>query len=231
MPLVFHFESSFQWFSYAEYLTAFCAGEKAVLSLGNSNAPLRAPKLLIFGETPPPRGSELRFWWLNTAPEAESIAWESLCYPNGRLPRFWMVRGVPGVSVPPLPLSRERSLTIAVVDPTGLAPEPLLQAFEDIGSEVTIVQLEAKDPQAALVEAARAGAEVVHMIADASALYDAEGLLEFPGGATLTAREVHATLRGARGHPLAERAVLSPPRRSGPAHRVPRLRPVRPCGR
>jgi hypothetical protein len=210
LPLVVYFESSFQWLSYAEYLAVFLAGGENFLSLEKSLDRSRAPKLLL-GKPPPPEGIRLRIWWLNAAPEMEDISWESVCYPTGRPPRLWQVRGAPCVSVPPLPLAPDRQLTIAVFDPAGLAPEPLLLAFEDIRPSVTILKLEAKDPREALREAARAGVEVVHVVADGRVpLNDVDGLLDFPDGALLTPGEAHSMLRGSRAAILSLSAPASP---------------------
>ncbi len=203
LPLIGYFETSFPQLSYAEYMAAFHAGENALVALGQSLSSARAPKLLRFYEQPLPEGAQVRLWWLNAAQEVEDIAWESIALPNNRLSRVWIVRGAPGASVPPLPLTPDRQMTIAVFDPAGLAPEPLLQAFEDIHSKVSIVRLEAKDPHRALCEAARAGVEGVHVIADGSVPLDTEGLLDFPGGAMLTSRDAHEMLHGSRAAVLA----------------------------
>jgi hypothetical protein len=210
LPLVGHCETTFQRRSYAELMKAFYRGEAALVPLGKSLDSSYFPDFMRFYEKPLPEGVQLRFWWFNTAQEVEDIAWESIALPNNRSSRVWMVRGAPGPTLPPLPFFHDRQMTIAVFDPADLAPESLLQAFEDIRSRVMIVRLEAKDPHQALCEAARAGVEGVHVIADGSVPLDTEGLLDFPGGAMLSSRDAHEMLHSSRAAILALSEPASP---------------------
>jgi hypothetical protein len=120
------------------------------------------------------------------------------------------------VTVPPLALRPEQPLRIALFDPGGLAPEGLCAALEDLEPGVQVMRLDEKEPRSALSRAARAGFEGLHMVADGSVPFGMEGLLDFPGGATLSAAEISSLLCGSRVMVLS----LSPP-----------AKPQRPGGR
>jgi hypothetical protein len=199
LPLVGHEEMSIHWRSYAEYLSAFYSGEEALIALRKLLFGSFSGGLLSLIKAAPPEGTRLRLWWVIDAPEIEDIPWEPLAHgQESPLPRLSIVRGRPPVSVPPLPIAPGRRLTIAVVDPAGLAPEPLGSALDEVRGAVEIVRLDSMDPREALHQAARAGAEIVHLVADASVPLGVEGLLDFSGGATLTPMEASQLLRGSR---------------------------------
>lgn len=198
LPLVGHEEMIIRWRSYAEYLSMFYSGKDALLALRELLYDSLSSGLRGLLQEPPPAGSRLRLWWVNDPPELEDVPWELLAHGQSPPPRISIVRGRPPVSVPPLPLSPGRPLTLAVFDPAGLAPAPLREALGDLGSSVKIVRLISEDPREALDQAVRAGVEMVHLVADGSVPLGVEGLLDFPGGATLTPTEACQILRGSR---------------------------------
>jgi hypothetical protein len=198
LPLVGHEEMSVHWRGYAEYLSAFYSGQEALLALRRLLFGSFSEGLLSLLTAPPPEGTRRRLWWVLDAPELEDLPWEPIAHGQSPPPRLSIVRGRPPVSVPPLPIARDRRLTLAVFDPEGLAPAPLRAALEDLRGVMDIVRLDPKDPREALYQAARAGVEMVHLVADGSVPLGVEGLLDFPGGATLTPMEACQMLRGSR---------------------------------
>jgi hypothetical protein len=209
LPLVGHEEITFHRRRYAEYLSAFYDGDEGLHRLQGFLADTLSPALLGMLRSPP-AGSRLRAWWLNEAPELEDVPWEGVGLGWGRPARLSIARGRPRATVPPMPLAPDRPLTVALIDPDGLAPDPLRSALDDLGPAVAVVRIEEKDPRKALSEAARAGVEVVHLCADASVPLGVEGLLDFPGGATLMPAEAGELLRGSRAAILALAAPASP---------------------
>ena len=198
LPLVGREEMTVHWRSYAEYLSLFYSGKEALLELRSLMYHSFSGGLMSLLLAQPPEGSPLRLWWMSDAPELEDVPWELMAHWERPPPRLSIVRGCPPVSVPPLPILPGRRLAVGVFDPAGLAPAPLREAFEDLGSTVEIVRLDSRDPRGALEQAARAGVEMVHLVADGSVPLGVEGLLDFPGGATLTPREACQALRGSR---------------------------------
>ena len=198
LPLVGHEEMTIHWRSYAEYLSLFYSGQEALLELRSLFFASFTGGLKSLLLTPPPPGSRLRLWWMTEAPELEDVPWELVAHGQSPPPRLSIVRGHPPVSVAPLPISPGRLLTVGVFDPDDLAPEPLLEALEDLRTTVKIVRLGSRDPRRALGQAASSGIEMVHLIADSSVPLGLEGLLYFPGGATLTPTEACQILRGSR---------------------------------
>lgn len=196
LPLVGYEDFSVRWPSYADYLSALGAGEEGFRWLDAYFQRAESPWLRsLLGEQPRRR---LRIWWMSDSPELDDISWEPIGLGRTPLrPDVSIVRGLPQDSVPPLPLPSGR-LTIAVFDPGGLAPDPLRWALADLRGTVDILRIEARDPVEALGQAARAGAEILHIIADASVPFGVEGLLEFSGDAALTANDVNTLLRGSR---------------------------------
>ncbi len=198
LPLVGREEMVIRWRSYAEYLSFFYSGEEALLELRSLLYGSFAGGLKRLLLTPPPPGSRQRLWWMTEAPELEDVPWELLAHGQSPPPRLSIVRGCPPVSVAPLPISPGRPLTVGVFDPDDLAPAPLREALEDLRSTVEIVRLGSRDPRRALGQAASSGVEMVHLVADGSVPLGVEGLLDFPGGATLTPTEACQIVRGSR---------------------------------
>jgi hypothetical protein len=197
LPLVGHTRLTIHWQRYAEYLSSFYAGEPGLHHLQAILRDALAPEIMQLVESPP-NAVRVRAWWVNDAPELDDVAWESIALGPCRRTRLSIVRGVPRASVPPLPLPAGRRLTVAFFDPGGRAPTPVREALEAPVPGVTVVSLDGADPRAALGEAARAGVEVVHVVADAWVPLGLEGLLDFPSGATLGPAELQQTLRGSR---------------------------------
>jgi hypothetical protein len=209
MPLVRHEELAVRWRSYAEYLSNLYAGEAGLLRLQALLRDALSPTFLSIAAAPPP-SVRLRMWWMDDAPEVQDIPWESLVFGRNRPPQLSFVRGRPPASVPPLPLAPGQPITVAVFDPAGLAPEPLRGALQGLGPAVAVRRLVAEDPREALREAARAGVEAVHLVADASVPLGLDGFLDFPGGATLDAMEAGHLLCGSRVALLALSAPAAP---------------------
>lgn len=198
LPLVGHEELRVHWRSYAEYLSFFYSGKEALLELRRLLYGSFSGGLMRLLPAAPREGSRARLWWMNEAPELEDVPWELLAHGQTPPPRLSIVRGRPPVSVSPLPISPGRPLTVGVFDPADLAPAPLREALEDARSHVEIVRLDSSDPRRALSQAASSGFEMVHLVADGSVPLGVEGLLDFPGGATLTPAEACEIVRGSR---------------------------------
>jgi hypothetical protein len=202
MPLVGHEEFTARWEDYPrypEYLNAFREEGGEALSrlrpfVFGTLTPglLRLLQFLFEGERP------RRRWWSSEAPELEDLAWESIELGPSRTPQLSLVRGRPRDPTPPLVLLREQPLCVAVFDPAHLAPEELRAVLENLGPGMKTLWLQGQDPRAALCQAARAGVEVLHVVADGSVPLGVEGLLDFPGGATLSPEEIAVLLRGSR---------------------------------
>jgi hypothetical protein len=197
LPLAGHEDLTIHWRSYAEYLAAFYAGDEGLLRLRAFLEDSLSTGLLHLIQAPP-TGSRWRVWWVNDAPELEDLPWESISLGASRPERLSVVRGRPPASVPPLPLPPGRPLQIALIDPGGRAPPPVRRALADLGPALAVVRRDGTDPREALCEAARGGAEIVHLIADGSVPLGVEGLLDFPGGATLMPAELSHLLHGSR---------------------------------
>ena len=186
------------------------AGEERIALRGRGDASLRAPlqgeiaralAALLRARLPDER--PVRVWWSSEAPELEDVPWEILALGEHRPPRSSLVRGIPRGSAPPLPIPPGQPLRVALFDPAGLAPASLVDALAAMGPEVRAERLDERDPREALGAAVRAGFEVIHLIAGASVPLGVEGLLDFPGDATLTPPEISALLRRSRAVVLA----------------------------
>lgn len=209
LPLVGHEEIGLDRRGYSELLSTLYGSEEAVLELrarlfGGISGGLR--QLLGLRPRDPIR---LRIWWSSEVPELEAIPWELVALGQSRPPNLSLVRGKPGESVPPLLLSPEQPLRVAFIDPACAAPAALCEALDSLAPELEIHWLDGEDPREALREAARAGFEVVHVIADGSAPLGLEGLLEFPEEveAPISPAELRSLLRGSR----ATLVSLTPP--------------------
>ena len=200
LPLVGREELTVRWKDYpdyAEYLRSFCEDTNAhfdQLLFDSLSDGIR--RLLL---SPPVQGERpLRIWWSNEALELDDIAWEPFVFGQSRARRLSGVRGRPRGTLPPLPLSPEQPLRLAIFDPTRLAPGALHEALDGLGPGVKPIWLEEREPRVALSRAVRAGYEGLHIVADGSVPFGVEGLLEFPGGATLSPTELISLLRGSR---------------------------------
>ncbi|WP_437758215.1 hypothetical protein [Sorangium sp. So ce1389] len=197
LPLIGHEEIAVTWPRYDEYLWAFHGGERALLPVWGRifrqlSGGLRALLLLK-----PQASHRLRIWWSIDAPGLEDLPWERIWLRRYRPWKFSMVRGSPGRSAPPLPLSPGQPLRVAVIDPASGAPDALWEALTDLGSGIEVVPIEQDDPHKAISEAIRAEVEVVHVVADGVAPLELEGLLEF-SGKRLSPKELAGMVRGSR---------------------------------
>lgn len=211
LPLVGREQLTIHFRPYAEYLSALYAGEDGLRRLqGFLTDSISSPLSHLFHAKP--TRSPLRAFWINETPELEDVPWESIGFGERRPARFSIGRGWPPPTVPPLPMPPDRPVNVALIDPGRAAPDAVRAALDDLGHAVRVVRIEAEDPRAALSQAARGGCEMVHIVADASVPLGMEGLLDFPGGATLSPAEAGHIVRGSRiailtlGAPAAPRA-------------------------
>ncbi len=209
LPLVGREEIGLDRCGYNELLSTLYGGEEAVMELRArlcSGISGGLKQLLGLRPRAPIR---LRIWWSSELPELEAIPWELVAFGQSRPPNLSLVRGRPGESVPPLALAPSPRLRIAVIDPACAAPASICEALDGLAPELEVHRLDGEEPREALREAARAGFEVVHVIADGSAPLGLEGLLEFPEAveAPIAPAELRALLCGSRATILS----LTPP--------------------
>ena len=200
LPLVGREELGLDRCGYNALLSTLYGGEEAVTELRARLFRELSGGLRHLLELRPRAPSRLRIWWSSELPELEAIPWELVALGQCRPPNLSLVRGRPGESVPPLPLAPEQPLRVAVIDPACAAPAALYKALDSLAPELEIRWLDGAEPREALRDVARAGFEVIHVIADGSAPLGLEGLLEFPEEAEvpISPAELHALLRGSR---------------------------------
>ncbi|WP_437679668.1 hypothetical protein [Sorangium sp. So ce131] len=209
LPLIGHEEISVTWLSYGEYLSLFYGGEESVRELRRRVGGSISGGLRGLWQLKPRPERRLRLWWSSQTPELEDLPWEILELGGRRPPRFSIVRGSPGKAAPPLPVLEGEPLRVAVIDPAGGAPVALSDALSSLGPGVEVVWIEQEDPCKAIAEAASAGCQVLHLVADGAVPFGLEGLLELScdEDETISPRELAAMLRGSRVAVLA----LTPP--------------------
>ncbi|APR80032.1 Hypothetical protein A7982_05379 [Minicystis rosea] len=215
LPLVRHEELVIHWRRYGEYLSAFYDGDEGLHRLEGFLGDTLSPGLFQLPKSLPPEllraaSSRLRAWWVNASPELEDLPWENIALGWSRPGRLSFARGRPPATVPPLSIEPDRPVTIALIDPGHRIPEPVERALHDLGPSLDVMSLDDGDPHEALARAARAGVEMVHIIADGSVPLGIEGLLDFPSGMTLMPAEVSHILRGSRVAILALSAPAEP---------------------
>ncbi|MFN8634003.1 MAG: hypothetical protein U0893_09125 [Chloroflexota bacterium] len=159
----------------------------------------------------------VRIWWHSDVPELIELPWELFAASAmARSPiQFHVVRGLPGESLPPVPLDGNR-LRLALIGTPGPATELIQTALQRIRH----LRVEVMDgsTRESLSRAAADGFELVHLVADGSVSPAFEGIL-IPRDtleSRLMARDLSRLLRGSRvtvlGLTELSREAPSPPR-------------------
>jgi hypothetical protein len=179
-----------RWSVYREYLDHFHDGDKASDHMRERLFEAVSPGLASLVESSSIR--RRRIWWSCESPETEELPWELMVLRPGVETSF--VRGLPG---PPRALIPRRGpLKIMVVarseddiDRLGLRT-PM--------ADVHLIGVSgAKPARTAIDEAVRAGAELLHVVADGTVLPSWDSLLKI-GDETLASSELSSRVRGSR---------------------------------
>jgi len=190
-----------RWSRFTEYLAAFVEGEKAPSLMRSRLFETLSPGLEMLFNGQPLSDQPVRVWWSSETPELEDLPWELVAYAERRYVGglFSFVRGLPPESlVPKVPVTER--LRLAFIHELGSTNEWLRSTLGTLSPSIIEVIPMTGPPREALLEAAREGYELVHIVADGTISLAYEGILWLhdPSIPQLAPSELSALLSGSR---------------------------------
>jgi hypothetical protein len=206
LPFAGREEIAIRWTRYPEYLRLFQEYATNPRAMAERLVETVTDGLRTVLERPPSGTRPLRIWWSLEAPELEELPWELLTPGAGTATATSIVRGAPG-EVPSL-LPIQNGLRLAIVGDALAASPPLADVLRSPAPAITSRWLSG-DARQQLLEVAKEGFELVHLVADGWVSLGMDAVLDFGHGQKNVSRsELAAAFCGSRVTVLA----LSPPR-------------------
>jgi hypothetical protein len=198
LPLVAIEHVVVKWSRYQDYLATFVEGTKDPIKMRYKLFEILSSGLQALFSGQKLADDPVRVWWSCETPELEDLPWELIAYGSrsGSF-NFSFVRGrPPSTPTPQVPLSGP--LRLALIYQPSVTPAWLIGALTPLPG-IEVIHLTGS-PRQALLNAARQGFELVHLVADGLVSLAYEGILYLFGedSPELSVSELSALLNGSR---------------------------------